>query len=604
MAWAGRFGVPAEVFRTAITSVTAASVELLVVRWLGRARRIEQRTATTASRSRTLAEPAVPSAFDSWTCDPEGLQRETLRLVQCPACAGEKKVGCPECGGRVEVLCPSCGGAGRVAGARGRLVNCRKCRGAGQARCPCRDGLVTCLTCAGKGRCQHWLEIVEEPVCREATTGDVRLREGRSSAVALVADEFQPTALPPPIAELLAEARFEQRWSADERIDRLVVERYPGLVWTLCYRLAGRESSLRVLGWSGAVDDRADTAALVRWRRLRAAAGASGLLLGLGLLAGHALRGPFYAASLQTLALAVMPALLAFAAARLFAVSSAGLGRRVAGYRIGEFALALLAAFMVLLSRQPALGHAEAMLRAGQRDAAAVEFQALLASPETRAQAGLHLDRMLLDDLRASPADLWRALAEKRFHTERGARGARAAAEQATAVAVETPALAGDFGAARSALGDLEPSLPPALHAQLAGFVDTSEAARLWEVIAESEGPLAGRLGACDEIQRLIDQGPVSEAEIARACAAVRKEEEARRERERREAERRERLARLAAEREERVREAARRAWARAPLLCNDGTLSPTCVCGQSSRRGCCSWHGGVNGCSREYPVN
>lgn len=32
------------------------------------------------------------------------------------------------------------------------------------------------------------------------------------------------------------------------------------------------------------------------------------------------------------------------------------------------------------------------------------------------------------------------------------------------------------------------------------------------------------------------------------------------------------------------------------PLLCNDGTESPTCTCG-GPRRGCCSHHGGVKGC-------
>lgn len=35
-----------------------------------------------------------------------------------------------------------------------------------------------------------------------------------------------------------------------------------------------------------------------------------------------------------------------------------------------------------------------------------------------------------------------------------------------------------------------------------------------------------------------------------------------------------------------------------APLLCNDGTLSPSCTC-SGSWRGCCSHHGGVAGCSR-----
>lgn len=34
-----------------------------------------------------------------------------------------------------------------------------------------------------------------------------------------------------------------------------------------------------------------------------------------------------------------------------------------------------------------------------------------------------------------------------------------------------------------------------------------------------------------------------------------------------------------------------------APLRCRDGSLSPSCICG-GSRRGCCSHHGGVAGCS------
>jgi hypothetical protein len=42
------------------------------------------------------------------------------------------------------------------------------------------------------------------------------------------------------------------------------------------------------------------------------------------------------------------------------------------------------------------------------------------------------------------------------------------------------------------------------------------------------------------------------------------------------------------------------RSWGNARLLCNDGTLSPTCTCGRSSYRGCCSWHGGVNSCSAD----
>lgn len=32
-------------------------------------------------------------------------------------------------------------------------------------------------------------------------------------------------------------------------------------------------------------------------------------------------------------------------------------------------------------------------------------------------------------------------------------------------------------------------------------------------------------------------------------------------------------------------------------ILCCDGMTSPSCGCGRSNRRGCCSWHGGICGC-------
>jgi hypothetical protein len=44
------------------------------------------------------------------------------------------------------------------------------------------------------------------------------------------------------------------------------------------------------------------------------------------------------------------------------------------------------------------------------------------------------------------------------------------------------------------------------------------------------------------------------------------------------------------------------RQWQYTSLRCNDGTRSPSCVCG-GSWRGCCSHHGGVNGCPRPEPT-
>jgi hypothetical protein len=57
----------------------------------------------------------------------------------------------------------------------------------------------------------------------------------------------------------------------------------------------------------------------------------------------------------------------------------------------------------------------------------------------------------------------------------------------------------------------------------------------------------------------------------------------------------RERAQEQAAQRAAEQREAAHQASRR--LLCADGTPSPTCMC-QGSHRGCCSWHGGVAGCT------
>lgn len=39
---------------------------------------------------------------------------------------------------------------------------------------------------------------------------------------------------------------------------------------------------------------------------------------------------------------------------------------------------------------------------------------------------------------------------------------------------------------------------------------------------------------------------------------------------------------------------------ANAPLRCCDGSNSPSCTCGRANRRGCCSHHGGICGCSAD----
>ena len=54
--------------------------------------------------------------------------------------------------------------------------------------------------------------------------------------------------------------------------------------------------------------------------------------------------------------------------------------------------------------------------------------------------------------------------------------------------------------------------------------------------------------------------------------------------------------------REQEAAQQRQRSWGSAMLLCNDGSLSPTCTCGRSSYQGCCSHHHGVNRCSAGDP--
>ncbi len=108
---------------------------------------------------------------------------------------------------------------------------------------------------------------------------------------------------------------------------------------------------------------------------------------------------------------------------------------------------------------------------------------------------------------------------------------------------------------------------------------------------------LAGRHSSRPpEIAQLEQSAARDEKVVARLRELERKQAE-KAEQRRRAAEAREEKRRLAAEERERRRKAAaerRRMYS--SLVCNDGSLSPSCVCG-GSWRGCCSHHGGVSGC-------
>lgn len=150
------------------------------------------------------------------------------------------------------------------------------------------------------------------------------------------------------------------------------------------------------------------------------------------------------------------------------------------------------------------------------------------------------------------------------------------------------------------------PTDEPMLASELAQVQhDTEDALRLWLQRASfaHDEPTAQKHAievalANAELYRTStgEPSPVSISSLRRKLARVERDI-ARAEARAAAAERRRKAAEARRARQEARRERRmRRQYA--PLLCNDGTLSPSCTCG-GSRRGCCSHHGGVAGCSQ-----
>jgi hypothetical protein len=482
--------------------------------------------------------------------------------------------------------------------------------------------MVTCPTCDGKGRCNHWLEVVEEPLTREVALGDERLRSAsaveRSEATlpfgGMVSSEE---------ASLLAQPRFAQHWASGERAATIGIHRYRGVVHRIGYELAGRSGVVSVQGWDAAIEGTPALGPISRWRRLRWLAAAAGVFVGIVLLALHAGRGAFYVRSLQTLGLVVAVVALLLEGRRIFsAFSVKRLRARAAKRRIGEVGVVVIAAVLLLASRRPSLAHAMEREISGRMAEAIREYEALARTSDAAAAAA-RLDHLQVVELGKLPAaQIWPAARASHFLTAEGSAEARSLAEQRTLAAIRDEVAAGSFAGARTLLDQLDAAAPVPFLAQASALVDEAEATSLWHTV-ESDDDGARRLAACEGLARLAGVKPVrrrgevavTSEDIRRTCDAIRRtedarrarlqrEEEARLARERREAERQAPLERAAAERADRAREGALRAWASAPLRCRDGTLSPSCVCGSSSHRGCCSWHRGVSGCSRDYPSN
>jgi hypothetical protein len=225
---------------------------------------------------------------------------------------------------------------------------------------------------------------------------------------------------------------------------------------------------------------------------------------------------------------------------------------------------------------QLAIAETEAAIRAHDPDAAATAL-GCTSEPSRTNPTALAL-RAQIADLQAG-----RCLERKDWACalERSASGSDPAKLRADALAaINTEANALIAAAAR------EPSLDQRIANEQAALdlwqrylLDLQHPDAPPRLVIELRATLARDQAALATQQRIAQAR--AEAEARRQAAAAEREQ-----------------AELAAERERRRQAAEEERANRSSggLLCNDGTLSPTCTCA-GSHRGCCSWHGGVAGC-------
>lgn len=631
--WARQFLISRRGFEAAVTRVTPEPVELVRVRWRGRSRRIVVRQVLTESRVRNVQETLDPRSFDPWAESSESLAVRTLQLARCRTCGGEKRVRCHTCQGSARVPCDSCGGSGSVWSQRsGRMIACRTCRGDGMRRCSCRDGWLSCGTCGGKGKVEEWLEVTEDAFDRVTCAGSdllIQALPGCDDPGRFETDSF---GCPVPLlvswrgrtseeapAELRSVLRLPDLAGTHPKEDRLqevVLQVFRSEITTVVYQLGGIPGSVQVQGWDGRIVENDSSRRPFERRRLRTLEGMAGAVLaGFALAVWYGARHAFFRSTpnyglLWLLALALGLCIVPLVLGWVLPAERRRRGRRALVEGLPALLVALAQAGLAMTGG-PSLDHAQAIAAVGRLEEALRESAACFDLGVEAEPAGAFHDQLQLGRVRQArdPQKAWEATASLPFLTETGKEQARAHAMDVTIQAGAALQEKGEF--AESAL--VLDSAPPELRqtGSLAGLrrrVYLEDALPLWTVIESRRKSLEDRVAACNDIAPYLqglaalpappDDASLIPQEVEEKCAQLREQRLAEIQRQR-EAEAR--AAERARRREEAAREAAQRRWDRAPLLCRDGTLSPSCICG-GSRRGCCSWHGGVAGCSVEWP--
>lgn len=508
------------------------------------------------------------------------------------------------------------------------MIACRACRGDGERRCSCRDGWLSCGPCGGKGKVEEWLEITEEPFDRVTCAGSEVLAQtlpGCADPERFDTDFF---GCPVPLlvswrgrtieeapAEVRSVLRLPELGGVHPREDRLqevALQIFRSETTTVVYQLGGVTGSVQVQGWDGRIVENASSRGPFERRRRRALQGMAGTILaGFALASWYGARHAFFRSTPNygllwflalVLALCIVPLILWWV---LPAERREGKGALVA---VLPALLVALAQAGIAMTGGPSLDHARAVASKGRLEEALRESAACFDLGIEAGSAGSFHDQLQLVRVwqAREPRKAWEA-ASLPFLTEAGREQAQAHAVAVTVQASAALQERGEFAESAAVLDAAPPELRQT--GSLAGLrrrVYLEDALPLWKVIQSRRKSLEARVAACSDIAPHIqglaslpappDDTSLIPQEVEEKCAQLREQRLAEIERQR-EAEAR--AAERARRREEAAREAAQRRWAYAPLLCNDGTRSPTCICG-GSHRGCCSWHGGVAGCSAE----
>ncbi len=626
--WAKQFLISKRGFEAAVSEASSEPVELIRVRWRGRTRRIIVRQAFTESRVRNVQEPLDPRSFDPWSESSESLAVKTRHLARCRTCGGEKTVLCGTCGGSAVILCELCKGSGFTWSPRSRrMVGCRACRKSGKRICSCRDGRVSCGPCGGKGKVEEWLEVAEESFDRVTFAGSEVLAQAlpghadpdkfdsdlaRDSVPLLFSWRGRtPEEAPPELRTVLRRSDLVGTNPSEDRLQGVVVQVFRSEIMTVVYQLGGVSGSVQVQGWDLHIVENASSRQPFQRRQRRTVQGMSiGALIGGALAIWYGGRHSFFISAPNhwllwalalVLSLCVIPLMFWWA---LPAGSRRWKGAVAAG----------LPALLVVLTQTglaatggPSLDHARAAAAKGQLEEAVRESAACFDLGIEAESAGPFHDQLQLEKVRQArePQKAWEA-ASLPFLTKSGHEQAQAHAVEVTLQTSTALQERGELSASAALLDSAPAEIKQ--FGPLVGLrrrVYFEEALPLWKVVESRRKSLEDRLAACTAIVPHVkglaslpatqgDDSSLTEKEVEEECESLREQRfrdiERQRQAEAREAER-------ARRREEKARELALRRWSSAPLLCNDGTQSPSCVCG-GSHRGCCSHHGGVAGCS------